>query len=44
VTNRANFELGAANGDRRNTTFLTYTALRAGAVPRTGQIGVRVQF
>jgi carboxypeptidase family protein/TonB-dependent receptor-like protein len=44
VTNRANFELGAVNGDRRNTTFLTYTALRAGAVPRTGQIGVRVQF
>jgi hypothetical protein len=44
LTNRANFELGAANGDRRLTTFLTYTVLRAGAVPRTGQLGVRVQF
>jgi hypothetical protein len=44
LTNRANFELGAANGDRRLSTFLTYTALRAGAVPRTGQIGVRVGF
>jgi outer membrane receptor protein involved in Fe transport len=44
LTNRANFELGAANGDRRLPTFLTYTALRAGAVPRTAQLGVRVGF
>jgi hypothetical protein len=49
VTNRANFELVtansvAANGDRRLPTFLTYTALRAGAVPRTAQIGVRASF
>jgi outer membrane receptor protein involved in Fe transport len=49
LTNRANFELVtansvAANGDRRLPTFLTYTALRAGAVPRTAQLGVRVGF
>jgi hypothetical protein len=45
LTNRANFELGAANGDRRLTTsFLNYTALRAGAIPRTAQLGVRVGF
>jgi hypothetical protein len=42
LTNRANFELAAA--DRRSTDFLTYTALRAGAVPRTGQVGVRFTF
>jgi hypothetical protein len=42
LTNRANFELAAA--DRRSTDFLTYTALRAGAVPRTGQLGVRFTF
>jgi len=42
LTNRANFELAAA--DRRSTNFLTYTALRAGAVPRTGQLGVRFTF
>ena len=34
----------AANGDRRSTNFLTYIALRAGAVPRTGQVGVRFAF
>jgi outer membrane receptor protein involved in Fe transport len=45
LTDRANFELGAANGDRRlANTFLNYTALRAGAVPRTAQLGVRVGF
>ena len=42
LTNRANFELAAA--DRRSTNFLTYTTLRAGAVPRTGQLGVRFTF
>jgi hypothetical protein len=42
LTNRVNFELAAA--DRRSTDFLTYTALRAGAVPRTGQLGVRFAF
>jgi hypothetical protein len=44
VTNRANFEVAAANGDRRSTNFLTYTALRGGAVPRTGQLGMRFAF
>jgi hypothetical protein len=49
LTNRANFELVAnnsvaANGDRRLPTFLTYTALRAGAVPRTAQFGIRFGF
>ena len=34
----------AANGDRRSTNFLTYIALRAGAAPRTGQVGVRFAF
>ena len=42
LTNKANFELAAA--DRRSTNFLTYTALRAGAVPRTGQLGMRFTF
>jgi len=42
LTDRANFELAAA--DRRSTNFLTYTALRAGAVPRTGQLGARFTF
>ncbi len=45
LTDRANFELGAANGDRRlATSFLAYTALRAGAIPRTAQLGIRVGF
>jgi hypothetical protein len=44
LTNRANFDVSAANGDRRSTNFLTYTALRPGAVPRTGQVGVRFAF
>ncbi|HEX6740106.1 MAG TPA: TonB-dependent receptor [Vicinamibacteria bacterium] len=44
LTNRANFDLLAANGDRRTTDFLRYTALRAGAVPRTGQFGLRFVF
>ncbi len=42
LTDRANFELAAA--DRRSTNFLTYTALRAGSVPRTGQLGMRFTF
>jgi hypothetical protein len=47
LTNRANFDVGAGpstSGDRRSTNFLTYTALRAGAVPRTGQLGMRFVF
>jgi hypothetical protein len=44
LTNRANFDVGSANGDRRSTNFLTYTALRSGAVPRTGQVGMRFAF
>ena len=42
ATDRANF--ASPSGDRRLTTFLVLTALRAGAVPRTGQIGVRIGF
>ena len=42
ITNRANFE--NPTGDRRSTDFLNLTALRAGAVPTTLQIGVRMQF
>ena len=42
VTNRANFE--NPTGDRRSTDFLNLTTLRAGAVPTTAQIGVRMQF
>ena len=42
VANRANFE--NPTGDRRSTDFLNLTALRAGAVPTTAQIGVRMQF
>jgi hypothetical protein len=43
VTDRANFDV-AATADRRSPDFLTYTFLRAGAVPRTGQIGMRFMF
>jgi hypothetical protein len=42
LANRANFD--SPSGDRRSTNFLILTALRAGAVPRTGQIGVRFAF
>jgi hypothetical protein len=42
LTGRANFERAAS--DRRLANFLTYTALRAGAVPRTGQLGARFTF
>jgi len=44
LTNKANFAVGATNGDRRSTDFLTYIALRSGAVPRTGQVGMRFVF
>jgi hypothetical protein len=42
VTNRANF--ANPTGDRRSTDFLNLVALRAGAVPTTVQLGVRMQF
>jgi hypothetical protein len=49
LTNRANFDSVTNNsantlGDRRLPTFLTVTALRAGAVPRTAQIGAKFVF
>jgi hypothetical protein len=43
VTNRANFDTLAANGDRR-LEFLVFTTLKPGAIPRTGQIGARFVF
>ena len=42
LTNRANF--ANPTGDRFSTNFLRLTALREGAVPRTGQLGIRVGF
>jgi len=42
VTNRANF--ANPSGDRRSTDFLNLVALRAGAVPTTVQLGVRMAF
>ncbi|HYU42053.1 MAG TPA: hypothetical protein VEQ84_07870, partial [Vicinamibacteria bacterium] len=42
LTNRANF--ANPNGDRFSTNFLLLTALRAGAIPRTLQLGARFQF
>jgi len=44
VTNRANFEKPTATADRRSADFLNLTALRAGAVPTTLQLGARVEF
>jgi hypothetical protein len=44
VTNRANFEAQAATGDRRSPNFLVLTALRAGAIPRTAQLGLKLTF
>jgi hypothetical protein len=44
LTNKVNFEVGTTSGDRRSTDFLTYVALRSGAVPRTGQVGMRFVF
>jgi hypothetical protein len=42
ATNRANF--ANPTGDRFSTNFLRLTALRAGAIPRTAQLGVRLAF
>ncbi len=42
LMNRANFT--NPNGDRRLSDFLLLTALRAGAVPRTFQLGARFVF
>ena len=42
LTDRANFD--TPSGDRRSSTFLQLTALRAGGVPRTGQIGAKITF
>ena len=50
VTNRANFDnpitmlLNHPVADRRLTNFLQPVTLRPGAVPRTGQIGIRLGF
>ena len=44
LTDKVNFDVAATNGDLRSTNFLTYTALRSGAVPRTGQVGMRFAF
>jgi hypothetical protein len=42
LTNRVNYAI--PNGDASNAAFLRYTASLAGAVPRTGQLGVRLGF
>jgi hypothetical protein len=42
LTNRANFDNPL--GDQSSPNFLILRALRAGAIPRTGQIGTRVVF
>jgi len=42
VSNRANFDNPI--GDRRSTDFFNLTALRAGAVPATLQLGARFEF
>ncbi len=42
VTNRANFN--TPSGDRRSTNFLRLTSLRDGALPTTGQFGIRFGF
>jgi hypothetical protein len=42
VTNRANF--ANPSGDRRSSDFLLLTDLREGALPRTGQLGLRFAF
>jgi hypothetical protein len=42
LTDRANF--ATPTGDRRSTNFLVTTDLRAGAVARTGQFGIRLGF
>ncbi len=42
LTDRANFN--NPNGDRFSSDFLRLTALRAGAAPRTAQLGARIEF
>jgi outer membrane receptor protein involved in Fe transport len=42
LTNRANF--ANPTGDRRSPNFLVLTALRAGAIPRTAQLGLKLTF
>src|SRR5690606_23531727 len=42
LTNRANF--ANPSGDRRQSNFLLLTDLREGALPRTGQFGLRFAF
>ncbi|MBK5257222.1 MAG: TonB-dependent receptor [Vicinamibacteria bacterium] len=42
LTNRANFN--SPTGDRFSTNFLRLTSLRAGAAPRTAQLGARFEF
>ena len=50
ATDRANYNnptvltLGHPAADRRLTDFLTLTTLRPGAIPRTGQFGLRFGF
>ncbi|HYS54875.1 MAG TPA: TonB-dependent receptor [Thermoanaerobaculia bacterium] len=42
LTDRANFD--TPSGDKRSTNFLRLTALRAGGVPRTAQVGAKITF
>jgi hypothetical protein len=42
LTNRVNYAI--PTGDKSNAAFLRYTSSLAGAVPRTGQLGVRLGF
>jgi hypothetical protein len=42
LTNRTNF--GNPSGDISSANFLRFTGYRDGAVPRTGQFGIRFQF
>jgi hypothetical protein len=42
LTNHVNYAI--PNGDQSNAAFLRYTSSLAGAVPRTGQLGVRLGF
>jgi len=42
LTNHVNYAI--PSGDQSNSAFLRYTSSLAGAVPRTGQLGVRLGF
>ena len=42
LTNHVNYAI--PTGDQSNSAFLRYTSSLAGAVPRTGQLGVRLGF